>query len=146
MSLENYSINIHAPFKDSSKKIKEPTFWLPFLPGFTNLNQLSDCSYSVKTLLSLGPVTHDTTLTFYFEPEKKTNEVRFTFSSKNKHVTGLGQLIISLHSDDIIKLEILLDLRLKGKKSLFFAPLLPSVKDSWAKNILTEVKITLENE
>ncbi|MGB3161348.1 hypothetical protein [Carnobacterium sp.] len=146
MSLEHYSINIHAPFKESSKKVKEPTFWLPFLPGFSKLNQLSDYSYSVKTSLPLGSFTHETTLIFYFEPEIKFNEVHFTFSSKNNHITGLGELIVLPKSDDIIKLEISLELHLKGRKFLLLTPLLPSLKDSWAKNILNEVKVTLENK
>lgn len=146
MSLEHHSISIHAPFKESNKKIKDPTFWLPFLPGFIQLTKISDYSYLMNLFLSLGPITHETVLTFYFEPEKKDNEVHFTFSSTNKHVTGIGELIVSPHYNNNIELEVFLNIRLKGRKSLLLTPLLPSVKESWAKNILHEVKTSLENE
>lgn len=145
MSLDYYSINIQAPFKESIKQLKEPTFWLPFLPGYIQLNQISEYNYLMNLFLSLGPVTRETTLQFYFEPERKNNNIQFTFSSKNKHVTGLGELILSQHSDSTIELGVSLDLRLKGKKSLLLTPLIPTVKESWAKNILNEVKTSLEN-
>ena len=145
MSLDYYSITIETPFKESIKQIKEPTFWLPFLPGYIQHNQISNNNYLINLFLSLGPVTRETTLLFYFEPERKINNIQFTFSSKNKHVTGLGELIISQYSDSHIELGVSLDLRLKGRKSLLLTPLIPSVKESWAKNILNEVKTSLEN-
>ncbi|WP_034550712.1 hypothetical protein [Carnobacterium funditum] len=148
MSLEQYSVIINAPLKKSIKIINDPNFWLPFLPGFNQLTSVSDCTYLVDLFLSLGSVARKTLLTFHFETKTKTktNNVHFTFSSTNKHISGLGELSIYQYSKNKIQLKVSLDLRLKGRKSLLFTPLLPSVKKTWAKNILNEVKNSLESE
>ncbi|SEK30983.1 hypothetical protein SAMN04488700_2239 [Carnobacterium iners] len=146
MSLNHYSITINAPFNNSCERIKEPSFWLTFLPGFDQLTSISESIYLIDLYLSLGPVSRKALLTFKFKPETKMTDVLFTFSSSNKSVSGLGQLTISQYSENAIQLKVSLDLQLKGKKSLLLTPLLPSVKESWAKNILNQVKFSLENE
>ena len=146
MSVEHYSIIIEAPLIQSTEKIKDPTFWLPFLPGFNQLTSISDSTYLVDVFLSLGPIARKTLLTFYFQSNTEQFSSYFTFSSKNKHVTGLGNLLIFSYSDNEIKLQVSLDLNLTGRRSLLLIPLLPSVKETWAKNILSEVKNSLENK
>ena len=146
MSVEHYSINIEAPLIQSNEKINDPTFWLPFLPGFNQLTSISDSTYLVDLFLTLGPVARQTLLTFYFQSNTEQFNSHFTFSSKNKHVNGLGNLLISSYSDNEIKLQVSLDLNLTGRRSMLLVPLLPSVKETWAKNILTEVKNSLENK
>jgi hypothetical protein len=146
MTLEHYSMTINALFTSSCKRIKEPSFWLPFLPGFNQLTSISQSIYLIELCLSLGPVSRKVLLTFEFKPEKKMTHNSFTFSSSNKSVSGLGQLTISQNLKNTIQLEVSLDLQLNGKRNLLLTPLLPPVKELWAESILDQVKYSLENK
>lgn len=72
--------------------ISIPENWLPLLPDFIRLNQLSLTTYHVFLYLKLGPIDREVQLEFNIQLNKQTHSVDFTFHSTTGKVTGYGFL------------------------------------------------------
>ena len=143
MAIEQYKLQLNTPLMTVWDFISIPENWLPLLPDFIRLNQLSLTTYHVFLYLKLGPIDREVQLEFNIQLNKQTHSVDFTFHSTTGKVTGYGFLKADAPTTTTTNLTLAIEVKLSGKTGLLFKPSLTSLKTSWSQETLNKLALLL---
>lgn len=143
MAIEQYKLQLNTPLMTVWDFISIPENWLPLLPDFIRLNQLSLTTYHVFLYLKLGPIDREVQLEFNIQLNKQTHSVDFTFHSTTGKVTGYGFLKADAPTTTTTNLTLAIEVKLNGKTGLLFKPALTSLKTSWSQETLNKLVLLL---
>ncbi|WP_317943369.1 hypothetical protein [Carnobacterium maltaromaticum] len=143
MAIEQYKLQLNTPLLTVWDFISIPENWLPLLPDFIRLSQLSLTTYHVFLYLKLGPIDREVQLEFNIQLNKQTHSVDFTFHSTTGKVTGYGFLKADAPTTTTTNLTLAIEVKLSGKTGLLFKPALTSLKTSWSQETLNKLALLL---
>lgn len=140
MAIEQYKLQLNTPLMTVWDFISIPENWLPLLPDFIRLNQLSLTTYHV---FLYRPIDREVQLEFNIQLNKQTHSVDFTFHSTTGKVTGYGFLKADAPTTTTTNLTLAIEVKLSGKTGLLFKPALTSLKTSWSQETLNKLALLL---
>lgn len=143
MAIEQYKLQLNTPLLTVWDFISIPENWLPLLPDFIRLSQLSLTTYHVFLYLKLGPIDREVQLEFKIQLNKRTHSVDFTFHSTTGKVSGYGFLKADAPTATTTNLTLAIEVKLSGKTGLLFKPALTSLKTSWSQETLNKLALLL---